>query len=346
MDKPEHHDKRCDKMFITVDWSLLGNSLARKPTSEFQIAAKETMAEAFHLEVDGWDSEQDSTPLQESVSENSSPGNEQSAKRRKLSLSLKRKATCTTVIERFEFMDDAKSEALSKKSVPKNTKKSTQWALSTFLSWRDRRNAYFSEQPENQVPPDRDLLICIDPVALCKWLTFFVAEVRKKDGTEYPPKTLYLLLTGILRHMRSRNTACPNFLDTQDPSFSSFHNASDNVLRDLHVRGIGAETRPTEAFSKDDEEKLWNSGVLGSNNPKSLLHAVFYLNGKNFCLRGGEEQQNLKISQLKRLNNPDRYVYTENASKNRCGGLKQIRVKNKFQLWLYLNQARDVIFIS
>ena len=22
-DKPQHHDKRCNKMFITVDWSLL-----------------------------------------------------------------------------------------------------------------------------------------------------------------------------------------------------------------------------------------------------------------------------------------------------------------------------------
>ena len=249
----QHHDKRCDKMFITADWSLLGNSRVRKPTNQFQIAAKETMAEAFRLEVDGWDSEQDSTPLQDSVSENSSPGNEQSAKRRKLSLSLKRKATCTTVTEQFEFMDDTKSEALIKMFVPKNTEKSTQWALSTFLSWRDRRNACFSEQPENQVPPD--LLICTDPVALCKWLTFFVAEVRKKDGTGYPPKMLYLLLTEILRHMCSRNS-CPNFLDTQDPSFSSFHNALDNVLRDLRVMGIGAETRPTEAFSKDDEEKL------------------------------------------------------------------------------------------
>ena len=92
---------------------------------EFQIAAKETMAEAFRLEVDGWDSERNSTPLQDSVSENSSPGNEHSAKRRKLSLSLKRKATCTTVTERFGFMDDAKSEALSKKFLPKNTEKST-----------------------------------------------------------------------------------------------------------------------------------------------------------------------------------------------------------------------------
>ena len=27
-DKPQHHDKRCNKMFITVDWSLLGNPCA------------------------------------------------------------------------------------------------------------------------------------------------------------------------------------------------------------------------------------------------------------------------------------------------------------------------------
>ena len=29
-DKPQHHDKRCDKMFITVDWSLPGNSRPRE----------------------------------------------------------------------------------------------------------------------------------------------------------------------------------------------------------------------------------------------------------------------------------------------------------------------------
>ena len=283
------------------------------------------MAEAFRLEVEGWDSE---TSLQDSASESSAPGDGPSAsKRRRLSLSLTRKrATCTTSTPtvRFEFLDDAKSEALTKKFV--QTEKSTQWALSTFISWRDKRNQCFSEEPEKQVP--LDILGSTNSVAICKWFTFFVAEVRKKDGTEYPPKTLYLLLTGILRHMRSRNAVCPNFLDTQDPSFASFHNALDNVLRDLRVRGIGAERRQTETFSKDDEEKLWNSGVLGSNNPKPLLRAVFYLNGRNFCLRGGEEQRNLKI-QLQRLRNPDRYVYTENASKNRYGGLKQMRVKNK-----------------
>ena len=141
------------------------------------------MAEAFRLEVEGWGS----------ASESSAPGDgPSSSKRRRLSLTRKR-ATCTTstATERFEFLDDAKSEALTKKFVPKNTEKNTQWTLSTFLSWRDKRNQCFSEEPEKQVP--LDILGSTDSVAI--WFTFFVAEVRKKDGTEYPPKTLYLLLT-------------------------------------------------------------------------------------------------------------------------------------------------------
>ena len=56
------------------------------------------MAEAFRLEVEGWDPE---TSLQDSASESSAPGDGPSAsKRRRLSLSLTRKrATCTSYRE-------------------------------------------------------------------------------------------------------------------------------------------------------------------------------------------------------------------------------------------------------
>ena len=78
------------------------------------------MAEAFRLEVEGWDSE---TSLQDSASESSAPGDEPSAsKKRRPSLSLTRKrAMCTTstATERFEFLNDAKSEALNQEVCPK-----------------------------------------------------------------------------------------------------------------------------------------------------------------------------------------------------------------------------------
>ena len=46
-------------------------------------------------------------------------------------------------------------------------------------------------------------------------------------------------------------------------------------------------------------------------------------------LRGGQEHRELRISQLKRLQNPDRYVYYKNASKNRPGGLMQSNLDHK-----------------
>ena len=48
-----------------------------------------------------------------------------------------------------------------------------------------------------------------------------------------------------------------------------------------------------------------------------------------FSLRGGAEHRSLKLSQLRRLNNPDRYVYHENVSKNRNGSFKQLHVPSK-----------------
>ena len=38
--------------------------------------------------------------------------------------------------------------------------------------------------------------------------------------------------------------------------------------------------------------------MINSDSPTGLLRAVFFYNGKNFCLRGGIEHCNLKISQI------------------------------------------------
>ena len=162
-----------------------------------------------------------------------------------------------------------------------------------IFSWHDKHNEHFPEEADKQVPVG--LLASTDHVILGKWLSLFIAKVREKDGTEYPPKTMYILLAGILRHMRLQNPACTNFLDMEDLSFAAFHNALYNVLRDFRARGVGSESQQTEAFSKEEEECLWSSGTLGDDNPRSLLHAVFYLNGKIFCLHGGDKQRNSKI---------------------------------------------------
>ena len=107
------------------------------------------------------------------------------------------------------------------------------------------------------------------------------------------------------------------------------------LYRKLHSQGIGCSVRKTEVLSNDNEEKLCISGVLNPDTPQGLLNCVFFLNGINFCLRGGIEQRELKLSQLVReVVNVDgkllvRYTYTEHGSKNQSGGLKQLRLENR-----------------
>ena len=78
----------------------------------------------------------------------------------------------TSTATRFEFVDHAKEEALSKKFVPKNPEKSTQWALSTFFAWRDKSNECFKDQPDKLVP-----LGCTDSSSICIWLSLYVPEL-------------------------------------------------------------------------------------------------------------------------------------------------------------------------
>ena len=124
--------------------------------------------------------------------------------------------------------------------------------------------------------------------------------------------------------MRAENTSCPNFLDKRDSAFKQFHGTLDSHFRKLHETGIGSKVKNTELITKEEENKLWMCGEMGTDSPTALQNAVFFSNGKNFCLRGGEEHRNLKLSQFERLQDPDRYVYHENCSKNRSGTFHQL----------------------
>ena len=108
----------------------------------------------------------------------------------------------------------------------------------------------------------------------------------------------------------------------------------DNLARQRREEGIGASVKHTEALSRQEEERLWKSGVLSVDTPQGLANAVFFANGKNLCLRGGREHYNLKLSQFQfgyeeiEDNFRDYVVYTENGSKKRSGSYKD-KTQNK-----------------
>ena len=64
----------------------------------------------------------------------------------------------------------------------------------------------------------------------------------------------------------------------------------DTVFSTLHAQGVGAEKKSAPAISIEDEELLWEKGVLSFATPKTLQYAVFFYVGLHFSLRGGQEQ--------------------------------------------------------
>ena len=85
------------------------------------------------------------------------------------------------------------------------------------------------------------------------------------------------------------------------------------------MEGVGAVVNHVAVVTPEEENKLWESKVIGVHTPLALVRAVFFYVGKVFCIRGGQEQRHLKRSQFKRSYNPDCYTYVENGSKNHTG---------------------------
>ena len=250
------------------------------------------------------------------------PKNRRPGLKGKPSLSISKKGKeKKAVLERFGDTSSEELAILSKGFVPPNTDKNTRWAMRVFQQWQEARRGRGKSAPDKLFEAPYD--------DLSHWLSLFVSEVRKTDGSLYPPKSIYQLLCGLLRYMRQQDAFAPNFLDRKDGRFRELHGTCESVFRQLREKGVGADPKETPSISKVEENVLWERGILGTSTPLMLQRAVFFAVGKVFHLRGGAEQRQLKISQLIRKSNPDRYVYVETGSKNITGGLKQLNVKNK-----------------
>ena len=245
--------------------------------------------------------------------------------RKRLSLSIKgRRKDKTDTGARFSLQSSPEIDKYKQKVVPKSTLRTTKWAVDIFDQWIGARLSSGSK-----VPPD-NLLRSQDGKIVCEWLCRFFTEVRKADGDLYCPRSLSSILAGLQRHMQSTSPYSLKIQDTEG-DFKPLHVLLENLYKELHEQGIGAVKAQARLVTLEEEDTLWNTGAIGSQSPLSLINAVFYLNGINFTLRGGDEHRSLRISQLMfgYEENMEYVEYTEFGSKNRPGGRKQLNLTNK-----------------
>ena len=116
--------------------------------------------------------------------------------------------------DRFDFNTTLEElNTFKEGSFPANTAKNTEWAVQTVEQWRATRNLKYSS---DQCPAN--FLASDDCQEICNWLCKFITEVRKADGGQYTPRSIYLLLSGVQQHIRKmRPTEEINF--SQDIDF-------------------------------------------------------------------------------------------------------------------------------
>ena len=144
-------------------------------------------------------------------------------KRKHLSLKLKRK-------DRFVSVSSQHVDELKKPIIPKNTERSTQWAVGCFDMWLQHYNE--GRSPNDQCP--KDILLSDDLEKLCHWLCVCVCEIRKTDGShsEYTPRSIAQLIGGLQRYNISLHKERQIRLsDPKNPVFQALHRTLDNPFK-------------------------------------------------------------------------------------------------------------------
>ena len=78
------------------------------------------------------------------------------------------------------------------------------------------------------------------------WMRKLVLEVRKKDGSMYPPKSLYALVCCFKHYYEANGVHDINPLDASDTRFGSFRAVLDAEMKWLHSLGLGATSKQAE----------------------------------------------------------------------------------------------------
>ena len=189
-------------------------------------------------------------------------------------------------IEQKHVYSSPKSQAAIEEAaelgIPEKTRQSTKWAVGVWEDWAKSRNRrlLLEEKPFN----------CsfekLSKQEMNFWRCRFVLEVWRHDGNPYPPLTLYQLCCGLLRYLRMCGHAEVNILDQAE--FHKFKTILDSEIKRLNGTGLYTKKRQAECITSDDEDQLWDLGLLGDDSPTVLLHTLVYMCGFYFALRSGE----------------------------------------------------------
>ena len=163
--------------------------------------------------------------------------------------------------DRFGESNNILIQSLKENAKNKNTQQSTNNWVKVWKSWAAQKG--YDDSIEKY-----------EPEGLNKILEEFYATVRKKDGEDYEPDSLRVMVTAIDRYLTEKEY---KHSIIRDKEFKSSEQVLEGKARLLRQQGKGKRANKSRSLTTTEENELWEKKKLGKGSPQVLVQTVWWL---------------------------------------------------------------------
>jgi len=175
--------------------------------------------------------------------------------------------------------DNILIQSFKENAMNKNTLQSTNNWVKVWKSWASQKG--YDDSIEKY-----------EPEALNKILEQFYATVRKKDGDDYEPDSLRVMVTAIDRFLSEKEY---KYSIIRDRQFKSSKQVLEGKARLLRQEGKGKRPNKARSLTTTEENELWEKKKLGRGSPQVLVQTVWWLLIQDFGLQGRQEHHSMTV---------------------------------------------------
>jgi len=169
-----------------------------------------------------------------------------------------------------------------------------QWACTKSIEFEKTLSSYVCGVKKTNIFKLDLLQLTANELNYC--LCLFVKEVRKPNGSEYAPDTIYYLCLGIQQYLFENGRIDNIFTDISFEKFTDTLNEIAKRFTELYNDTSNTMFYLTKCMcynnhlfieyivTRVEEEYLWESKQLGAHSPYVLLCTLIFFNTKHFNL--------------------------------------------------------------
>ena len=99
--------------------------------------------------------------------------------------------------------------------------------------------------------------------------------------------------------------------------------------KDLNQKGLENKPNAAQPVETEDFEKIWSSGAISLQNPRTLLHLVYWNNVTHLGMRGFKEQHDCQLSDF---NVTEQYIEYKERKRRTAMETNQLRQNGRVSI--------------